>query len=390
MIERMDLFLPPRSQYQVLQSFTYSLAEALLRTRVSVRVLEAEKENPQSFIDTILNDRPECTLSFNGLLPDAEGHFFCDLIGIPHVACLVDGPQHFMQLTKSKNTVITCVDRFACDFLQGVGFQNVLFMPHAVDQHLFIEPELVDRPHDAILLASYLDYEAIEDKWRHNSPLGQIWKEAAQYILEDKKASCAQAIAKAMDANLQILRGTDPNQIDFLTVMDQIEDYVNGKQRVELIKAIKDVNVAVYGAGHDRWKKVLAGQKNVTVHGPVSFAEAIKLMRQSKVVLNSRPSVKNGAHERIFSGIASGAAVLTNDNIYLHENFKGGQEILFYQNEEWSQLNEVVSEYVHNDKKRLEMVVKAQKIVKNAHTWDHRAATLISELGPILSNLYKP
>ncbi len=54
--------------------------------------------NPRPFLDTLFADRPECTLSFNGLLPDAEGRFFCEMIQIPHVACLVDAPTQFFSL----------------------------------------------------------------------------------------------------------------------------------------------------------------------------------------------------------------------------------------------------------------------------------------------------
>jgi spore maturation protein CgeB len=180
----------------------------------------------------------------------------------------------------------------------------------------------------------------------------------------------------------------DPKTIDFLTLLDQLEDYINGRDRMELIKSIKDAEVHIFGSGSEGWKHALKKSKNVTVHDLVPYDEALNMMRQSKIVLNSVPSIKAGAHERIFAGIASGAAVLTNDNLYMHENFKHGEDILFYQNGHWDEVNQSVNEYLNDENKRLKLVKKGQEVVRNGHTWDHRAATLVSELGPILHKFF--
>ncbi len=76
MIKRIDVFMPPRSQYGVLHHFTRKLSEALGRAGVEASLLEAQYDNPKPFLDKIFSDRPDCTLSFNGLLPDREGRFF--------------------------------------------------------------------------------------------------------------------------------------------------------------------------------------------------------------------------------------------------------------------------------------------------------------------------
>ncbi len=390
MIEYMDLFLPPTSQYQVLQTFTYNLSEALLRTGIRNSVLESKRDSPQEFVDKILANHPECTLSFNGLLPDDKGRFFSDMIGVPHVACLVDAPQRFISLTQNARTIITCVDRFDVDFFQGLNFKNVLFMPHAVDRNLFVDPKQQDdeRTYDILMLASFIDYEGIREKWHKDLVLGAIWEEAAELILSDRTISAAQAIAKAIDKHTSKKSNFDPTKIDFLVIIDEIEDYINGKDRVDLLKAINGVgNIHVFGSGKQGWQKALKGVPNIIFHNPVPFPHAIKLMKQSKIVLNSCPSIKNGAHERIFTGIASGAAVLTNNNLYMHENFEHKKNILFYQHGHWEAVPSLIEEYLKDSKKRVALVEKGQEIVKKGHTWDHRAATLVNELGPILEKM---
>lgn len=388
MIERIDLFMPPRSLYQVLHYFTKNLADALTRCGVRCRVLEAERDKPQQFIDTLLEDRPACTMSFNGLLPDDEGRFLCDLIEIPHVACLVDAPHHFLALTKSPRSIITSVDRFGCDFFRGMNFQNVLFMPHAVDKKLIQQPSEADkRNRDVLLLASYIDYESIREKWHKELPqvVAKAMEEAAEITLSNRNTSYVDAMVQALDKASKQNNGINFSNLDFISLIDQLEDYINGKDRVELVRAIKEAKVHIYGAGSHKWKAALKNQRNVTLHDPIDYLQALQLMRQSKIVLNSCPSIRNGAHERIFAGIASGAAVLTNETIYMAENFKHKKDILFYQHTQKENVNSLINEYLADENTRLKLVDTAQETVKKGHTWDHRASILLKELDPILT-----
>jgi spore maturation protein CgeB len=391
MIERIDLFMPPRSQYQVLHHFTKNLADALSRTGVKCRILEAQKDQPKEFIDQILQDPPECTLSFNGLLPDSEGRFFCDLIHIPHVACLVDAPQDFAILTQSPLSIITAVDSFSCDFFQGLAFKNVLFMPPAVDKDLIKAPSKNDeRNYDVLLLASFIDFEEIRSIWKkkYGPSMVKMLEETAEVILSERAMPIVQALAHGLDKYVKTPNSIDPKQIDFLELLDQLEDFINGKDRLNLVKAIKDAKVHIFGVGSNRWKQLLGKSPNVITHEPVSYEQGLNLMRNSKIVLNSCPSIKGGAHERIFAGIACGAAVLTNENIFMDENFKHGKDILFFQHGKWEEVNNLINDYLADEDKRLALVEKGQETVKNDHTWDHRAAVLVNELAPILAKIH--
>lgn len=386
MIERIDLFMPPRSQYQVLHYFTKCMAEALQRTNVNVRILEAQYDKPGPFINALMEDPPDCTMSFNGLLPDSEGRFFCDMINIPHVACLVDAPQRFIALSQSPLTVVTEVDRFSRDFLEGVHCKNVLFMPHGVDRNLIKPPKHGEnRPIDVLFLASFIDCDEIYRDWKKKLPetLSSALMEAVEITLADRDISYVQAMTRAIDKHAKMSSGINVSGIDFLYLLDQLEDYINGLDRLELVRSIKDAEVHIYGASSEAWK-THAPETNIVAHEGVEFEEGLKLMRQSKVVLNSCPSIKNGAHERIFSGIACGAAVLTDENPFMHESFRHKHNILFYRHGLWHDVNTCLNEILADENKRMELVLRGQETVKEGHTWDHRAAVLVNELEPIL------
>lgn len=363
--------------------------EALVRCGVEARLLEAKRDDPGAFLKTLFDNPPECTLSFNGLLPDDQGRFFCDMIRIPHVACLVDSPNSFLPLIKSNSTIITCVDKASVDFFKGLGFNRALFMPHAVEREL--APDLKGRrDYDVVVLSSCIDYEGLRRSWkRFPAPLQKAMEETVEIALEDPTKPYYQIFAEALDRQLSKKAAIDPQTIDFVAILDDIEMFLRGKDRVDLVKAVKDAKVDIFGAGDEGagWKNYLGDKRNVVVHDPVPFEQALAIMQHSKIVLNSCPWIAYGGHERIFAGLACGALVITNENDYLKHQFQDGESIVFYQHGRLDKANHRVNEYLANSAKREQVAARGRAVVMKGHTWDQRAAQLIKDLPPLLKAL---
>lgn len=387
-MNRIDVFMPPLSQYGVLHHFTKKLYEALKRSGVNVRLLEAKRNDPAPFLEAIFQDPPDCTLSFNGLLPDDKGRFFCEMIRIPHVACLVDSPNNFLPLIRTPYSIVTCSDRSSVDFFRGVGSSNAFFMPHAVESSLAPDPEN-SREYDVVMLCSFIDFMAIRESWKKKYPpaLCAAMDEAAELTLSDQTTPYYQAFAQALEKQVNLQKGIDPKNIDFVEVLDDIEMYIRGKDRFELVDAIKDAKVDIFGSadGKSSWRNYLGHKRNVTFHDPVPFEQALAIMKHSKIVLNSCPWIKNGAHERIFSGLACGALVITSENPYMSEQFKDGESIVFYHHKKYDKANHRVNEYLENEAKRQQIAEKGRALVMQNHTWDQRAQQLRQQLPPILN-----
>lgn len=388
MLERIDLFMPPSSRYGVLHYFTKCLAQALSRCGIRTRVLEAERDNPKAFLDTIFSDKPECTISFNGLLPDQEGRFFCDLIQIPHVACLVDAPHHFVSLTRSPYSIITTVDRSARDFFQQVKFNNVLFMPHAVPKEQMVKRTKVNesRPIDVLCIASFIDFEEIAARWKKKlpKPLAESLHETAELALRDRTTPYMQFFVKNLDRISREHPSIDVKSFNHLELLDDLEDYINGKERIELAKAVGDTPLHIFGVGSDHWLKYKPPQARWTIHEAVEYEKIPELISRSKLLLNSCASIKQGGHERLFTGIARGAVVLTNRNGYTQEEFKHNENILMFEYGELDEVENLIKSYLNDPKKQLDLVQQGQELIEAYHTWDHRAALLANELSPIL------
>ncbi len=382
MLKRIDLFMPPFSDYSVLHHFTHKFYEALTRLGIHCRILEAKYHDPKPFLQQIFNDPPDCTLSFNGLLPDENGYFFADMIQIPHVACLTEPPTRFMELVKSPKTIITSMDSSGVDFFHDLGVSNVFFMPHGVEKNLKHPPE-ADRPLDLLMLSTCIDYEEIREEWKKNYPaaLTRALEEAAEATLADQTTSHINAFIAAVNHHMERDEGLDTNTIPYVAALIELDQYIRGKERVELIRAIKDHPVDIYGMGP--WNKFVKGS-NIRIHTPVEFKEALQLMAKSKIVINSLPTTKHGTHTRVLSGAVSGAVSLTDDNPYMTHYYKDKEDILYYKYRDLSKVNQTIEDVLADDSKRIAIAHNGMKITLENHTWDHRASRLLKHLNSIL------
>lgn len=390
-VKKVVLFAPTTGQYGVMHYFTEELAKAFTRQGVECRILRAQRDKPADFIDNLLEDRPDFTLSFNGLLPDEEGRFFADMLKIPHVAYVIDSPNHFFSLSRSEYTLVASIDRDFCDFFRGMHCPYVLFSPHGVDQNLNFDNR-ENRSIDALMLSSFIDYEAVRKEWinKYSSTICFVLEQACEITLAEPRISYIQSFVQALDQAMKHSRPIDALELNLGELFDEIELYVRGKDRIELVKAITDVPVHVYGAGNtsENWKKYLGNDYDrVILHDAVSYEEALTLMKQSKIILNSSPTIKNGAHERIFAGLACGAVVVATDNIFVKEVFAEGNGVLRYRPNHWSDVNDRIQSLLSNESARASFVKKGRDLVMNGHTWDHRARALLKALPDILNKL---
>jgi glycosyltransferase involved in cell wall biosynthesis len=312
------------------------------------------------------------------------------MIHIPHVAFLLESPNNYIPLARSKLSIVTCIDHSFIEFYKGLGFDRTIFLPPGVD------PEIVknsngSKEYDVLMLSTFIDYEAIMASWKtkYKAPLRKAMEEAVESTLADYTTPYYIALVHALDRQVREQSGLDPQTIDFVTILDEIEQVVLGRDRVELIKAIDEAKVDIFGQEEDTagWKKYLGKKRNVKLHESVPFTQAIELMKHSKIVLDSSPTLKNGANERTFLALAAGACVLTNENIYLRKQFQDKKSILFYEPKRWDLANHRINEYLNDEKKRSALVQKGQKIILGHHTWDDRAEKLVKELPAILDKI---
>lgn len=362
--------------YESKRYFTDKFAEALERKGLHTRIIDVQEGVLSAdAMGSIVRFNPDLTCSFNTLLPVGDNRFLWDVINIPHWSILLDPALYSLNLTRSPYSMLSSVDKDDCANLLASGFNRAFFWPHAVERELIGSGE-TNKDLDVVFLGSCYDYESLRVSWQqqNSEAINKVLDDAIDLVFSDNHTSLSEALAKAWEAGRHSSQG-----VDFYSLFYYLDNYTRGRDRVELIRAIKDVPVHVYGSlsednavGVLGWAPYLKGNKNVTVHPPLSFAEGLKVLRRAKISLNSTPFFKNGSHERVLTALACGALSITTDTKYFRESFQDGKGVVFYQPKKWEAVNELVGMHIGNEKRRQQLVEEGAQIVANGFTWDHR------------------
>ena len=376
--------------YESKRYFTRKFAEALNRKGIETRIVDVQETTLSAdIIASVRRYKPDLTCSFNTLLPISESKFLWDFLQIPHWSILVDPAIYSINLTRSPYTILSCVDTSDLEAIQAHQFKNAFFWPHAIEKEL--APSGEPKIYDVVFLGSCYDYESLRASWKQRNPEGinKVLDDAIDLVFGDSTTTLAEALAKAWAASKQ-----DPTGVDFQALFYYLDNYTRGKDRVELIRSIKEAPIHVFGdlskdnaVGILGWPQYLAGQKNVTIHPSVPFWDALGILKQAKICLNSMPFFKHGSHERIFASLACGAVPVTNDNSYLKQYFNDGKEIIYYSMKDRSPVNAKVNDLLANESKRVEMAKKGRQLVMENHTWDVRVDELLEQLPHIFARI---
>jgi spore maturation protein CgeB len=377
------------NMYEVLRHFTKKLAEAMQRKGIEVQIIDANRKelDPYAF-GKLLNDPPDFTCSFNTFEKVSEDKFLWDVMKIPHIAFLVDPALYFLELTKSPYIHFTSTDRSDAAALKTIC-PRTFFWPHAVEADLLPGKDS-DRIYDVVFFGSCFDYEAWQRHWTETLPasLIPVLEMAIDLVMNNDQITLAEALAQVPHP---------PEFKDYSLLMFQyLDKYVRGKDRTELIQSIKNARVHVFGEAPSdaikhtpNWAHYLANQKNVVLHPPVGYEEALNILQQSKICLNSMPFFRDGTHERIFAGLACGALPLTSESRYLRETFVHEQDILYYHPRAGNSVNDLIDHYLAHEPLRRDAAASGRAKTMAAHTWDHRVDTLLEKYSGWLKKLHK-
>ncbi|MCB1111690.1 MAG: glycosyltransferase family 1 protein [Chlamydiales bacterium] len=369
-------FLVNEDRYGVKNFFTEKLAEAIGRRGVETKIVVVPNDTlkPKT-IKEIHNFKPSLLASFCEFVPDADNKFLWDYMARPCWSVLTDLSLYDVALTRSPFSVISCADRFDCADLSEEKSKKVFFFPHAVERDLQdVKP--MKSEYDVVFMGSCFDYENLRLSWKQwlDKPVCEMLDEAIDIVLSDTTTSVQAGLVQAWNNT-----GLDPRGIDFLKLFYYLDKYVRGYDRVQLVRGIKDAHVHIFGGLSDEdehykegWGAYLKEMSNVTIHSAVAYEETRAILRRSKICLNSSPFFKNGLHERILSGPACGALVVTNENLFVSSLFKKDEEIIFFPPKGWGSVNDKINHFLSDEEIRQEAVAKAREKVFKDHTWDAR------------------
>lgn len=354
---KIDIILPPM-QDELLILSSNELYHAFQRIGVSARLLKSDYKHPGELIDSILENKSDYTLSFNGLLPDYKGRFLCDLINIPHIAYLLDFPIPFVSLVKSPLTRIIVSDADSFAFLQGLnGSKMILLEPSA---QLVEEPKKKTRKF--IAWASSLTPKTWIEKLSKKYPQSVLntIKRAAFLNIEDKEIPFYEALVKSLRPE-----EIDLSKIDFIALLDDLEKYTHALLWDRFLETFPE-KIDVFG---DPFYENELPQKFKDKHhflGTIDYSKWLEELRLSEYSLQVSPVLKKSGSAQFFAAISAQAVPMINETPY---------------NQTWKTIPFDFAYPRFNDFGDPAALSKMNSIRFKAHDlWDNRAKTLVDSL----------
>jgi hypothetical protein len=316
---KIDLIMPDKS-HTSLKQYTEELHDALVKENVEARLISSERLKPAQFIDTITKQSPDFTLSFNGLLPDQQGRFLADMIGIPHVALLTEFPTPFSLLKDSPKTIIGSPDRYGAAFLQGIGALKSFYFPLGVKIH---ETDDTPKKYKLIYIGSHLLPETIIRNWKKNypEPFVQALLKAGTLTLENESLSYVEAVTQAFDEKVKDGSLFMP-RIDMIAVLIELEDYIQSLNAVNMLDAaLKDkIDLHIFEE-KDRPSELKTKYKGTSLvfHTPVSYSESLTIIAESENRLINSFLIKKGIPISVLTSLSLRCQPIINKNSELKE-----------------------------------------------------------------------
>jgi len=376
-----------KSQAGVLQAFTEGLQEAFNRLGVTTASYDFEAFESGKCISEIAARNADCTIGFNILLPEDSP---LSQLKIPHYAPLCDSATYYPELRLSNHMLASFMEQDSYGFLKRLGVENIFFLPHAISGAL-LSQKVHKRDLDVVMAGSFINPEAICKVWDEqlSAKSVQAMLDIAERVLASSQLSHLQAFTELVEEHGDFEKELLSKKLDFYSQLNMLEVYIRNTDRLRIVQNIENYTVHIFcsSAFQLNWQKALKGQKNIQFHDEVSFKDLGTIFSRAKAIINSIPTIKRGLHERLLLALASGASVLGNENVFITSQLQAPKALLNILSPNYKNANAMLDETFDNEEARLADVFSTHKIIKEHHTWDVRAKTLMTTLPPFLRRL---
>jgi len=245
----------------------------------------------------------------------------------------------------------------------------------------FIHPEVTEftpasqREIKLLFAGSTVDPEVLRQTWHAQVP---PMAHVIDTIVEHTTANYG------IQLDLLLEHGLNPECVKDVgcisTIFRYANEYTRAHYRLKLLRTLAQAGVpATVYSNHPELLNQLVGKHNFEVRPPVDFMDLLKLMAQSKMVLNCRPNTQ-GMTERVPSTMLNGAVSINDTNNYLAQEFVDGQEAIFYDYQKLEELPDKIFHLLSHPDELDAIATAGQRKAQERHTVLHRAQTILDSV----------
>jgi spore maturation protein CgeB len=375
--------------YSVVNLFVENSVYFLRKKGHNVTIIDANNSDAINTLLNIFNTQVvDLVINFgkatNPILND--GRPLYDAANTTLLAVYVDHPAyHIPSLTENIKNFLCCFnDKQHVDYINEIlpnHHKISFFLPHGgLTKNIeeknkiksFIEYKK-QKSIDIVFAGTFLN--DIEKPWHDNLAYpSKLLDEVFELFMYDDYLSIQEAFKIVFDRNKILFSSIGKIQLSNLYRV--VQNYIRSYSRILLIKKLSEsgLNITICGNG---WENFAKEHKNINYIGALDIKENLELIKKAKVLINVTPTLRNGSHERVFTGMLNNTVLFSDRSRYYDEFFEDEKNILYYS---FNSLNDDIKklkEILKDDKKLFDISQSAYKIVVKNHTWENRVDTML-------------
>lgn len=387
------LFLTRPICYESNHYFVHAMQEAFKELGHQVRVVDLEDVScREQNLEGLIGQSFAAMIDFNSILPRLkmdDGTYFLDQVDAPFYDYIVDHPLYHHPVLKQKlrDFHVICLDVYHKKYIEE--YYPWIRSVHQVPLGGMLAGERIPfekRRYPLVLLATYTPSKQVMERILQISDgLQKEVSAVLSLLLEDRSRTQEEALA-ALCRQL----GAVPSDAQFREMMNLhflADMYLRAREREAVVRTIlkEGYPLHIFGHGWEEFQKKEAHAEPLVPMPPVSFPVSLEVMANAKICLNINPRFHGGAHDRVFSAMANGAAVLTDASEYLWKQFLHRKHLMVYDmkqitggtvSKDWEKQGEnicaLLEEMIQKPDLTEELARRGQKEAWEKHLWIHR------------------
>ena len=354
--------------YGVLKEFASCLADALAALGQAV-ITTDHKHGRFHDYDEIERMQFKGVIGFQA--PVLEKEFFRKVQG-RKLQFWLDNPAFFNDMfhNLTDDYYLLCQDDYYAKHLkQFYHVKHALQLPPA-GRECGHGPD-VERCYDIVFVGTYKkpDMSCIQDTFQ---------KEYFEYFIEHPRFTFEEGLqAILLQKNINIQKD---KFLDILWSLLEVNRLVINCFRRAVIEQILSAGYTIHVFG-DSWNEFDSKYaQQLVIHPAVSGDSALQVLNQAKISLNVMSWHKTGMTERIANSMLAGAVCLSDETVYLRQNFAEDEELVLYSLDKLEELPGRIDKLSQDESYRNHISQRAYEKAAREHTWEQRARQLLELL----------